>query len=121
LSHYVGYSYLCKMIYYYQESHRSFLALLCRNVCSILSQLACFFLCVSLTSFFTLSTYRYKGERPLNMVEIQTVEELEVHVQRADCLVVVEFFVPTCPGCKKLFPKIKQIANNNPDVKFVQV
>jgi thiol-disulfide isomerase/thioredoxin len=55
------------------------------------------------------------------MVEVYTVDDLEKQVQRTDCLVVVEVFVPACPGCRKLFPKIKQIASNNPDVRFVQV
>eukprot|EP00884_Botryococcus_braunii_P005578 jgi/Botrbrau1/15020/Bobra.0018s0117.2 len=63
----------------------------------------------------------YKGEHPSNMVEVYTVDDLEKQVQRTDCLVVVEVFVPACPGCRKLFPKIKQIASNNPDVRFVQV
>lgn len=55
------------------------------------------------------------------MVHVEDVKDLEIEVHRTDCLVVVEFFVPACPGCRKLFPKIKQIASNNPDVKFVQV
>lgn len=64
---------------------------------------------------------RYLGDHPGNMVQTQTVEDLEREVQGSDKLVVVEFFVPACPGCRKLFPKIKQIAANNSDVKFVQV
>jgi hypothetical protein len=64
---------------------------------------------------------RYEVEKPKNMMLVNTPEALEAAYQSADCLVVVEFFVPECPGCRKLFPKLKQIAVNNPDVRFVQV
>lgn len=64
---------------------------------------------------------RYLGDHPANMVQTHSVDDLEREVQGTDKLVVVEFFVPACPGCRKLFPKIKQIATNNSDVKFVQV
>ncbi len=35
-----------------------------------------------------------------------------------DKLTVVFFSAPWCPGCKRLYPKILQIANNNPEVAF---
>jgi thiol-disulfide isomerase/thioredoxin len=36
-------------------------------------------------------------------------------------LVVVDFFTPSCHGCRTMFPKLKQIAAAHPDVCFVAV
>ena len=36
-------------------------------------------------------------------------------------LVVAEFFVPWCPGCRAMLSKLHAIAANNPDVDFVMV
>ncbi|KAG0447756.1 hypothetical protein HPP92_028192 [Vanilla planifolia] len=38
-----------------------------------------------------------------------------------DKLVIVDFFSPGCAGCKSLHPKICQLAEQNPDVLFLQV
>ena len=38
-----------------------------------------------------------------------------------DRLVVAEFFIPSCPGCRALLPKLHAIAANNPDVDFLKV
>ena len=36
-------------------------------------------------------------------------------------LVVADFWVPWCNGCRRLYPKLKQIAANNPEVTFLSV
>lgn len=36
-------------------------------------------------------------------------------------LVVFEFYAPWCHGCKAQFPKLKQIAGQNPNVLFVKI
>ncbi|CAH2038558.1 unnamed protein product [Thlaspi arvense] len=57
-----------------------------------------------------------------NMREISSAQELVVSLTNAgDKLVVVDFFSPGCGGCKALHPKICQLAEQNPDVQFLQV
>jgi hypothetical protein len=34
---------------------------------------------------------------------------------------VADFFTPECYTCKTLYPKLKQIASDNPDVIFTKV
>lgn len=34
---------------------------------------------------------------------------------------MLEFFVPACPACRSLAPKLRQLAADNPDVDFVTV
>ncbi|KAK9817846.1 hypothetical protein WJX72_003017 [[Myrmecia] bisecta] len=36
-------------------------------------------------------------------------------------LVIADFFVPWCQACRALHPKLKQIAQQNPDVLFLTV
>jgi thiol-disulfide isomerase/thioredoxin len=38
-----------------------------------------------------------------------------------DQLVVVDFISPSCYACKTMFSKVKQLADNNPEVKFIMV
>uniref|UniRef100_A0A1J3DK97 Thioredoxin-like 1-1, chloroplastic n=1 Tax=Noccaea caerulescens TaxID=107243 RepID=A0A1J3DK97_NOCCA len=57
-----------------------------------------------------------------NMREISSAQELVDSLTNAgDKLVVVDFFSPGCGGCKALHPKICQLAEQNPDVQFLQV
>lgn len=62
-----------------------------------------------------------KGIQP-NMREIESAQDLVDSLFNAgDKLVIVDFFSPGCGGCKALHPKICQIAEQNPDVQFLQV
>eukprot|EP01023_Acetabularia_acetabulum_P013162 TRINITY_DN16295_c0_g1_i4.p2 TRINITY_DN16295_c0_g1~~TRINITY_DN16295_c0_g1_i4.p2 ORF type:complete len:207 (-),score=14.90 TRINITY_DN16295_c0_g1_i4:45-665(-) len=40
--------------------------------------------------------------------------------QQQGQLVVVKFFAPFCNGCRTMSPKIKQLAQQNPDVVFIK-
>lgn len=35
--------------------------------------------------------------------------------------VVMSFFIPSCPGCKRMYPKFMQIAGEHPHFDFVKV
>lgn len=62
-----------------------------------------------------------KGLQP-NMREINSAQELVDSLTSAgDKLVVLDFFMPGCGGCKALHPKICQFAEKYPDVLFYQV
>ncbi|KAJ0237766.1 Thioredoxin-like 1-1 [Hirschfeldia incana] len=57
-----------------------------------------------------------------NMREISSAQDLVDSLTSAgDKLVVVDFFSPGCGGCKALHPKMCQLAEQNPDVQFLQV
>jgi hypothetical protein len=36
-------------------------------------------------------------------------------------LVVIDVFIPSCAACRRMFPALKKIASNNPDVLFLKV
>ncbi|XP_077235948.1 thioredoxin-like 1-2, chloroplastic isoform X2 [Tasmannia lanceolata] len=62
-----------------------------------------------------------KGVQP-NMKEINSAQDLVDSLSIAgNKLVIVDFFSPSCGGCKALHPKICQFAELNPDVQFLQV
>ncbi|KAG0447678.1 hypothetical protein HPP92_028210 [Vanilla planifolia] len=62
-----------------------------------------------------------KGIQP-NMRGITSAQDLVDSLLNAgDKLVIVDFFSPGCAGCKSLHPKICQLAEQNPDVLFLQV
>lgn len=68
-----------------------------------------------------LSRWWEKGTTP-NMVEVHSTQELVDSLLTAgDKLVVVDFYAPGCGACRSVHPKICQIAERNPDVKFVKV
>ncbi|RWR74931.1 thioredoxin-like protein 1-2, chloroplastic [Cinnamomum micranthum f. kanehirae] len=57
-----------------------------------------------------------------NMKEIQSAMDLMNSLLNAgNNLVVVDFFSPGCGGCKALHPKICQLAEQNPEIQFLQV
>lgn len=57
-----------------------------------------------------------------NMIEIHSAEELVDSLLNAgDRLVIVDFYSPSCGGCRVLHPKICQLAESNPDAVFLKV
>ncbi|XP_068660705.1 thioredoxin-like 1-2, chloroplastic [Aristolochia californica] len=57
-----------------------------------------------------------------NIAEIDSAQELIDSLSNAgEKLVVVDFYSPGCGGCKALHPKICQIAEANPKVRFLKV
>ncbi|KFK27901.1 hypothetical protein AALP_AA8G444800 [Arabis alpina] len=57
-----------------------------------------------------------------NMLEIQSANHLVDSLLNAgDRLVVLDFYSPSCGGCKSLHPKICQLAESNPNVMFLKV
>ncbi|XP_039030474.1 thioredoxin-like 1-1, chloroplastic [Hibiscus syriacus] len=57
-----------------------------------------------------------------NMKEMTSAQDLVDSLLNADDkLVIVDFYSPSCGGCKALFPKICRLAKMNPDLQFLQV
>ncbi|KAK6123228.1 hypothetical protein DH2020_043034 [Rehmannia glutinosa] len=57
-----------------------------------------------------------------NMVEIQSAQELMEFLNNAgDKLVILDFYSPSCGGCKTLHPKICQLAEMNPNAIFLKL
>ena len=48
-------------------------------------------------------------------------QQLTDQIASSTQLLVVDFFSSWCSACRRLYPKLKQIAENNPDVIFVKV
>ncbi|XP_077251541.1 thioredoxin-like 1-1, chloroplastic isoform X1 [Tasmannia lanceolata] len=62
-----------------------------------------------------------KSPKP-NMKEIKSAQELVNSLLNAgDNLVIINFYLPGCGGCKALHPKICQFAESNPNIQFLQV
>lgn len=69
----------------------------------------------------TSITWWKKGDQP-NMREINSTQELVDALTKAgDKLVLVEFFSVGCRSCKALYPKICQLAAENPDIEVLKV
>lgn len=79
---------------------------------------------------------RYELPSPGNVRAARTVADLEAAVagtfppssnnnasdtSSSSRLTVLEFYVPACPACRSLAPKLRQLAADNPDVDFVTV
>ncbi|XP_075099867.1 thioredoxin-like 1-2, chloroplastic isoform X1 [Nicotiana tabacum] len=57
-----------------------------------------------------------------NMVEINSAQQLVDSLLKAgNRLVIIDFFSPSCRGCKTLHPKISQLAESNPNAIFLKV
>ena len=52
---------------------------------------------------------------------LESPGKLHEAIAAAGGLVVVDFFTSWCTACRRLYPKLKQIAENNPDVIFIKV
>lgn len=80
---------------------------------------------------------RYELPGPHNVRAARTVADLEAAVagtfpsssssnsdegsESNSRLTVLEFYVPACPACRSLAPKLLQLAADNPDVDFFTV
>lgn len=91
---------------------------------------------LSLSFFLPLKTQwsRYELPAPPNVMAARSVAELEAAIAggltttsndstnaSSSRLTVLEFYVPSCPACRSLAPKLRQLAADNPDVDFVTV
>lgn len=63
------------------------------------------------------------ADTPSNLVSAGTPAEFKRLIVEAssDRLVVVDYFKPSCGGCRRLFPKLVQVAATNPDALFIKV
>lgn len=65
------------------------------------------------------------SDLPANVVYVVAMQDVKPAVDAVladeSRLSVVFFSAPYCPACKAMYPKFRQIATNNPDVRFVQV
>lgn len=60
---------------------------------------------------------------PENLVMATSPQEYKRLILEAppNALVVVDYLKPSCAGCRRLFPKLKQVAASNPDALFIKV
>lgn len=72
-----------------------------------------------------LDLCRWESERAQNVSIAHNTAQLSKHLASAtqpNCRpLVMNFFIPSCPGCKRMFPKFMQIAKDNPHIDFVKV
>ena len=63
------------------------------------------------------------ADAPANLVTASTPAAFKALIVQAPAnqLVVVDYLKPGCAGCRRLFPKLKQIAAQNPDALFLKV
>lgn len=59
------------------------------------------------------------GTNPANLIEIDSIKSFDSYIGQN--LVVVDFFATWCGPCIAFKPKYMEIANENPDVKFLKV
>lgn len=62
----------------------------------------------------------YTGEAPANVVHVKSEKHLKSLVM-SEKDVVIDFFSPGCLGCKSMWPKIKKLAHQNPEIIFAKV
>lgn len=60
---------------------------------------------------------------PENMIQISTPKQFKSVVLglSQDSIVLADFFSPQCHACRSMWPKLKQIAESNPDVTFALI
>uniref|UniRef100_A0A7S3QV21 Thioredoxin domain-containing protein n=1 Tax=Dunaliella tertiolecta TaxID=3047 RepID=A0A7S3QV21_DUNTE len=66
----------------------------------------------------------FEGHQPLNMTTCKSADEYRAIVKRAQTegkLLVTKFFTEDCYVCKSLYPKMKRIASDNPDVLWAKL
>lgn len=58
-----------------------------------------------------------------NMIQITSPKQFKKVVLglSEDSIVLADFFSPQCHACKTMWPKLKQIAESNPDVTFAMI
>lgn len=63
-------------------------------------------------------------DMPVNLTHVESVQQLVDELAegaKADQLVVVDFFAPWCGACRSLFPKLKKLCAEHPDVRFLAI
>ncbi|KAK9804101.1 hypothetical protein WJX73_007533 [Symbiochloris irregularis] len=63
----------------------------------------------------------WEAEGPKNFVTASSPQHLRDILSTVGSLVVADYFSSWCTACRSLFPKLRQLAENNPDVLFVKV
>ncbi len=69
------------------------------------------------------SWWRDTADAPANLLTATSPAEYKRLIVQAPTnqLVVVDYLKPSCMGCRRLFPKLKQLAAQNPDALFIKV
>ena len=65
----------------------------------------------------------HKAAASANLLTAASAKEFKSIVLSAapSTLVVADFFSPSCHACRSMWPKLKQVAANSPDVTFVKI
>ena len=56
----------------------------------------------------------------MKVIEI-TKENYQKEIENAEGKIIIDFYADWCMPCKRMSPIVDQIAEENPDVKFVKV
>ncbi|EFN58844.1 hypothetical protein CHLNCDRAFT_140696 [Chlorella variabilis] len=69
------------------------------------------------------SWWQDTADSPPNLVTAHTPADYKRLIVEAppSQLVVVDYLKPSCMGCRRIFPKLKQLAASNPDALFIKV
>eukprot|EP00890_Picochlorum_soloecismus_P000592 jgi/Picsp_1/1533/NSC_05011-R1_thioredoxin-like 1-2 len=62
----------------------------------------------------------YRSEAPPNVVHVKSEKHLKSLVM-SERDIVIDFFSPGCLGCKAMWPKVKKLARQNPEIIFAKV
>ena len=67
-----------------------------------------------------INSHRWKEALPSNTISVSSPDAFQAAIAQ-NKLVVVDFFAPWCMACRRLFPALMKLAENNPDIVFIKV